>query len=91
MTAFMKNTESTEEERELENAYRDARGIAKQHRDLDKKISKESCNMTLSEIKFNKSRLQELAKSLRGAVEKVHKCGGEWSNEQERNALDSVA
>lgn len=84
-------TETTQAERELSDAIAQARGIAKKHRDLDSHLGKKSTTMTLQEIQITKERIKILRKDLNRAINKVHKKGGEWDNEAERNLLDKVA
>lgn len=80
----------TQAQRDLENAIANAKRIAKQHKELDVFISKQSCNMRLDETRAEKARLESIKKSLKDAVKQVHKLGGEFDIEKARIEL-SVA
>ena len=90
MSVYSIETEA-KKQKKLDDAIRDARGVARQHKELDVRMAKQSCNMTLQEIKLNKVKLKELKEQLKKAVKKVLFYGGSWDNEQERATLDAVA
>jgi len=77
-----------EQGRELRDAYKMLRDTAKRHKIADKNLTKNSFSMSMQEVQNEKKKIAQLRKEMNSQIKKLHKLGGEWDNEEERNKIE---
>jgi len=81
----------TTDEYEIKTLTNELRGLAKEHKNLDNKLSKESPSLFFQEIRSMKARLAEFRKIMNRKIRRLEKLGGVWDDEIERISVGMVA
>ena len=78
----------TEAERELRDAYIILRRIAKKHKTAEANLTKNALSMCMQSIQIEKNKIAMLHKEMTSQIKRLHKLGGEWNAEEERNKIN---
>jgi len=85
-----KNIEISDEY-EIAQLTTELTGLAKQHKALDNKLSKESPNMFMQDIRAMKTKIAEIRRVMNNRIRKLEKFGIIWENEIARISIGMVA
>lgn len=80
--------ETTEQGRELRDAYKRAKDTAILHRKAELELTKGAMSMSMQAVMNSKSKIADLAKSLKKFSGDFEKLGGTWDNEIERRKIN---
>ena len=77
-----------EQARELRDAYKMLRDTATRHKVAEANLTKNAPSMCMQAIQNEKNKIAQLRKEMNSQIKKLHKLGGEWNNEEERNKIN---